>query len=306
MTFSIAARDADSGELGVAVASAFFGVGAVVPWCRPGVGAVATQAIGELAYGGRCLDALQAGAGATEALERAQALDPFVQLRQVAVVGADGSVAVDTGAQCVDCAGHVAGDGFSAQANMVAHEAVWAAMAEEFRAARGPLARRLLAALTAGASAGGDARGAFAAGLVVVTGEPVDAPGHGVLVDVRVDHDPNPITELRRLLDVTDAYAGFGATRDQLIAGDAVGALRTVEAALALLPDDGNLRLVHANALAANGNFEAAAAELRSLVAARPTWETVIRGFADNGLLALPLGTSIDDVLDPSGGHALG
>jgi uncharacterized Ntn-hydrolase superfamily protein len=298
MTFSIVARDAESGELGVAVASAFFGVGAVVPWCRPGIGAVASQAIGELAYGGRCLDALEAGARATEALDRARAFDPLFELRQVAVVGADGSVAVETGALCVDRAGHVVGDGFSTQANMVANDTVWPAMAEQFRAVRGPLARRLLAALAAGAGAGGDARGEFAAGLVVVAAETAAAPGHGVVVDVRVDHHPDPVAELGRLLDVTDAYAGFGAAVDVLRSGgDAASALAAVDAALELLPADGNLRLARANALGALGDVEGATTELRSLVTERPTWATVIRGFAEKGLLALPPGTTIDQLL---------
>src|SRR5262245_39708172 len=119
VTYSIVARDPESGELGVAVQTCMFAVGAVVPWARSGVGAVATQAMGEPAYGPRCLDAIASGASAVEALERAQAADPAALLRQVGVVAADGTTAAATGDWCIDDAGHVVGDGFAVQANMM-------------------------------------------------------------------------------------------------------------------------------------------------------------------------------------------
>ena len=119
MTLSIVARDAETGQLGVALQTAMFAAGAFVPWVRPGVGAVASQAIGELAYGPRCLDALQRGRTAAEALAAAEAEDPMAVVRQVGVVGADGSAAATTGAFCVEPAGHVVGEGFAVQANMM-------------------------------------------------------------------------------------------------------------------------------------------------------------------------------------------
>ena len=155
MTYSIVARDPESGALGVAVQSCMFGVGAVVPWARPGVGAVATQAIVEPAYGPRCLDALATGASAAESLDKAVAVDPASFLRQVGVVGADSTVAVASGEGCVDHAGHVVGDGFAVQANMMASTEVWPAMAEAFAVSSDSFPRRLLAALNAAQAAGG-------------------------------------------------------------------------------------------------------------------------------------------------------
>ena len=183
MTYSIVARDPVTGELGVAVQSGTFGVGTVVPWARPGVGAVATQAIAEPAYGPRCLDALAAGSSATEALEAAAAADAAAFLRQVGVVAADGTVAAVTGGGCIDHAGHLLGDGFAVQANMMASPRVWPAMADAFTAAAGPLPGRLLAALEAAQRAGGDARGMRSAALLVVGGQPAD-PWAGRLVDL--------------------------------------------------------------------------------------------------------------------------
>ena len=182
-----------------------------MPWCRPGVGAVATQAIGEVAYGTRCLDALASGDTAADALAGALAADPLAALRQVAVVSADGTVSTHTGDLCVDHAGHVVGDGFSVQANMVASPDVWPAMAEAFTGSTGALAHRLYRSLEAGSAAGGDARGASSGAIVVVSGVPASTPGAGVVVDVRVDHDPDPLGALTDLLDAAEAYAGFGA-----------------------------------------------------------------------------------------------
>jgi uncharacterized Ntn-hydrolase superfamily protein len=168
VTYSIVARDPQTGLLGVAVQTAMFAGGASVPWARAGVGAVAAQAIAEPTCGPRCLDAIQAGASAQAALAQAQAADEAALLRQVGVVAADGSVAAMTGEWCIDHAGHLLGDGFAVQANMMASPAVWPAMAEAFGQSPEPFPRRLLAALEAGQAAGGDARGMMAAALVVV------------------------------------------------------------------------------------------------------------------------------------------
>jgi uncharacterized Ntn-hydrolase superfamily protein len=132
VTYSIVAPDDTTGDLGVGVQTAMFAVGSIVPWVRAGVGAVATQAIGEPAYGPRCLDALAGGAHASEALATAQAEEPMAELRQVGVVGADGSAATATGALCIDHAGDTLGEGFAVQANMMSTPDVWPAMAAAF------------------------------------------------------------------------------------------------------------------------------------------------------------------------------
>jgi uncharacterized Ntn-hydrolase superfamily protein len=298
MTYSIVARDQVSGELGVGVQTAMFAVGSIVPWVRAGVGAVATQAIGEPAYGPLCLDALAGGSTASEALAAAQAADPMAELRQVGVVGADGSVASATGTLCIDCAGHIVGDGFAVQANMMSTPDVWPAMASTFAVSSGPLARRLLATLTAAEAAGGDARGKMSAALIVVEGVPPARPGSGTVVDLRVDRSGDPLGELARLLDAADAFAGFNRAVDQLMAGDPTTSLRTIDTALGLLPGEENFQFVRTGALAACGQIEAATSELRALVADHPTWEVIVRSFASKGLMTLPPGVSIDDVLD--------
>jgi uncharacterized Ntn-hydrolase superfamily protein len=295
MTYSLVARDEATGELGVAVQTAMFAVGSIVPWARAGVGAVATQAIAEPAYGPRCLDALAAGSDAGGALAAAQAADPMAALRQVGVVGADGSVASATGTLCIDHAGDIVGGGFAVQANMMSTPEVWPAMASTFASSTGPLARRLLAALVAGEAAGGDARGKMSAALIVVEGE-ASRPGAGTVVDLRVDRSGDPLGDLARLLDAADAFAGFNRAVDQLMGGDPT-ALSTIDSALDLLPGEENLRFVRAGALAASGAIEPAVAEMRSLVADRPTWEVIIRSFATKGLMTLPPDVSIDAVL---------
>jgi uncharacterized Ntn-hydrolase superfamily protein len=297
MTYSIVARDASTGELGVAVQTCFFAVGTIAPWARPGIGAVATQAIAEPAYGPRCLDALANGKNAAEALADAQAVDEMPAVRQVGVVGADGSVTSFTGELCIDHAGNVTGDGFTAQGNMLSSPDVWPAIAEAFENSTGPLARRLLAALRAGDAAGGDARGRMSAALLVVEGSPADHPAAGTVVDLRVDRSDDPLGELARLLDAADAFAGFGRSFEQLLGGDPDGAVVTVDQALEILPREDNLRFLRGGALIASGATDEGVAELRSLLADHPTWEVIVRSFANSGLMSLPEGVSVDSIL---------
>jgi len=287
VTYSIVARDPKTGLLGVAVQTATFAAGAIVPWARAGVGVVATQANAEAAYGPRCLDAMQAGAAAPAALAQAQAADEAALLRQVAVVAADGSVAAMTGEWCIDHAGHVLGDEFAVQANMMASPAVWPSMAEAFRQSVAPFPRRLLAALEAGQAAGGDARGMMAAALVVVEAQPRDSWA-GRLVDLRVDRSDTPLADLHRLLDASEAYGSFNRAVGALFSGDAVAALASADEGLSRLPAEENLRFVRAGALAASGDTGHAVAELRELMAARPSWGIIIRSFIAKGLMTLP------------------
>jgi uncharacterized Ntn-hydrolase superfamily protein len=297
MTYSIAARDPVTGALGVAVQTCMFAVGTVAPWARAGVGAVATQAAGEPAYGPRCLDALEAGTSAEHALAAAQAADHSPFLRQVGVVSVDGTVAASTGEDCIDHAGHLVGDGFTVQANMMATRDVWPAMAETFGASSQSFPRRLLAALDAGQAAGGDARGMMSAALVVVDGQRRDAWTRP-LVDLRVDRADDPLRELRRLLDASEAFDCFyRASMALWLGGDASTALRDVDDALSILPDEPNMRFVRARALLAIGDADRARTELRTLIASRPTWETIVRSFAAKGRLVRPEPGSLDALL---------
>lgn len=297
MTYSIVARDAETGEVGVAVQTCMFAVGSIVPWARPGVGAVATQAIAEPAYGPWCLDHLATGASAVDALAAAQSADPMSVLRQVGVVGVDGTAAAATGELCIDHAGHLVGDGFAVQANMMSTHEVWPAMADAFTASSGPLAQRLLATLVAAEDAGGDARGRMAAALIVVEGSLPTQPAAGTIVDLRVDRSDDPLGDLAQLLVAADAFRGFNRAVDQLVGGDPASALATIDGALELLPEEANMRFLRTGALASSGKTDAAVTELRALVAERPTWEIVVRSMVAKGLIAFPGDLSIDDAL---------
>jgi uncharacterized Ntn-hydrolase superfamily protein len=158
-TFSIVARDPQSGEMGVAVQSHWFSVGSVVTWAEAGVGAVATQSLVEISYGPLGLALMRAGKSPSEALAALLAADERRELRQVAMVDTQGRMATHTGARCIADAGHETGESFSVQANMMARPDVWPAMARAYREAEGDLAESLLTALEAGQAAGGDIRG---------------------------------------------------------------------------------------------------------------------------------------------------
>jgi uncharacterized Ntn-hydrolase superfamily protein len=272
-TYSIVARDPDTGELGAAVQSHWFSVGSIVTWARPGVGAVCTQSIAEPAYGPRLLDALEGGALPADALGALLADDGTADYRQVAVIGADGPPATHSGPGCIAFAGHAAGDDFSAQANMMASEAVWPEMAAAFAAATGPLSRRLLAALRAAEAAGGDARGKQSSALVVVpaSGEPWRRT-----VDLRVEDHEEPLDELERLLVLHDAYTL--ATRGDDLTGEGrhAAAGEAYRAAAALAPDNHELLFWAGLAEFDHGDREAGLAQVRRAIALQPGWRGLL------------------------------
>lgn len=203
-TFSICAADRAAGEVGCAVESRYFAVGSVVPWAKAGVGAVATQAAGVAAYGPRMLALLEDGLSPDEALAGVLAADESRESRQLGVVAADGRSAAHTGADCLDWAGHRIGDGYAIQGNILAGEAVVAEMERAYLTTTGPLASRLVSALEAGQSAGGDSRGQQSSALVVerVGAAVRSRDGIDRICELRVEDHPEPIAELRRLLGI--------------------------------------------------------------------------------------------------------
>jgi uncharacterized Ntn-hydrolase superfamily protein len=205
-TFSIVARDPHNGDMGVAVASKFLAVGAAVPWARAGAGAVATQALANLAYGPDGLALLERRRSAQDALDELLASDELREQRQIGIVDARGGAAAHTGAQCMDWAGHVVGAGFAAQGNILAGAGVVQAIAEAFTRAEGELAERLLAALAAGDTAGGDRRGRQSAALYVARAGGSYGGALDRYVDLRVDDHPAPVVELARLLKLHRFY----------------------------------------------------------------------------------------------------
>lgn len=201
-TFSIVGRDPENGDLGVAVQSKFFAVGAVVPWAKAGVGAVATQSWTNTTYGSKGLELLENGLSAQETLDRLVAEDEGRSQRQVGIIDADGNVANYTGDECMEWAGARSGENYTAQGNLLTGEAVVDAMAEAFEETEGELAEKLMAALIAGQEKGGDRRGQQAAALLVVRDDGGEGGFNDRYIDLRVDDHKQPIKELHRLLKI--------------------------------------------------------------------------------------------------------
>jgi len=200
MTFSIVARDAQSGMLGIAVTTKFFGVGSLCPFARAGVGAVATQALVNPTYGPRGLDLLARGLAPDEVADTLLQADEGRDHRQLHLIDASGRVAARSGSECIDWFGHQTHDGFSVAGNMLAGPRVIAETARAYEAARTlPLAERLIQALEAGQAAGGDKRGRQSAALLIVSSEVYP------YLDIRVDDHPDPVVELRRLYEESKA-----------------------------------------------------------------------------------------------------
>jgi uncharacterized Ntn-hydrolase superfamily protein len=273
MTYSIVARDPRTGEFGVAVQSHWFSVGPIVPWAEPGVGAVATQSNVEISYGPKGLELLRGGATAQDALARLVADDPGSAGRQVAIVDARGDIAVHTGAQCIPYAGHATGDGVSCQANIMVSERVWPAMLDAYRGADGSLTNRLLAALDAAESVGGDARGRQSAAILVVpaSGAPWDN-----LVSLRVEDHPQPLPELRRLVRLNEAYT----LADR--ADDLVNERRHDEAAVLfqraseLAPDNHELLFWAGLGAVQAGDVETGLERVRAAIELQPNWRELL------------------------------
>ncbi len=199
-TFSIAAFDPDKKEWGLAVASKYLAVGAVVPWAKAGVGAVATQALVNVSYGPRGLELLAEGRSAEEAIKTLTEADKDKDVRQAGLVDAKGNAAAFTGSKCNPWAGHKTGKHYTCQGNILTGEDVVDAMAKAFEEAKGPLAWRLMASLEAGEKAGGDKRGKQSAAILVVR-DGSGPNGFGDrLIDFRVDDHETPVQELARIL----------------------------------------------------------------------------------------------------------
>jgi uncharacterized Ntn-hydrolase superfamily protein len=272
VTYSLVAFDPDSGECGVAVQSHWFSVGSLVAWGEAGVGAVATQANVEVAYGPRGLKRMREGAAAPEALAELIVADPLAALRQVAMVDAQGGIGAHTGADCMSFAGQALGRHHSAQANLMATDRVWGAMSEAFLAGSGPLAGRLLDALDAGEAAGGDIRGRQSAAILVVPGEgePWEA------VELRVEDHPEPLAELRRLVALKGAYARAAEGDDLQGRGDHLGAAAKYIEAWELAPDNEELGFWAALSLIQIGEPERGVPLLRETIAAHAGWRQLL------------------------------
>lgn len=274
-TYSIVARDPETGQLGVAVQSHWFSVGSVVTWAEAGVGAVATQSMVDPSYGPLALDLLRAGKSADEALRGLLAADAASDIRQVAVVDAQGRVAVHTGARCIPMAGHRSGAGYSVQANLMEKDTVWGAMASAYESSKGDLAERLLAALEAAQIEKGDIRGQQSAAILVVAAQSSGRVWQDRLVDLRVEDHPEPVKELRRLLTLHHAYQHMNEGDLAVEKGDDVGARREYGAAEALAPGNLEMAFWHAVALANAGKVSESLPIFRDVFAKDRNWVTL-------------------------------
>jgi uncharacterized Ntn-hydrolase superfamily protein len=236
------------------------------------VGAVCTQAILEPTYGPRGLELMRAGRTPTEALDELTEADGGGDIRQVAMAGADGRVAQHTGARCVEAAGHAEGRDCCAQGNMLARDTCWGAMVEAFESADGDLTDRLLAALDAAEREGGDARGRQSGRILVRPGKAIGLPWEDRLVDLRVVDHPDPVPELRRLVETKRAYDRLGRAFDLVARGEYAAAADEADAAHALAPGDDQIMFWRATILGGAGRGPEAAEAWQAAVRVHPAW----------------------------------
>ncbi|MFA0741558.1 MAG: hypothetical protein DFNUSKGM_001669 [Candidatus Fervidibacter sacchari] len=255
-TFSIVAFDPKTGDLGVAVASKFLAVGSVVPYAKAGVGAIATQSFANTTFGPKGLELLRKGLTPSQVLKQLLASDKDREFRQVGIVDAKGRAAAFTGKKCLPWAGHIVGKGFAVQGNILAGEQVVKAMAKAFRETKGELAERLMAALEAGEQAGGDARGKQSAAILVVR----KGAGYGGFddryIDLRVDDHPEPVKELRRILNIKLAWSQVSEASKWRQKGNIKKAVEILKAAVQRYPDQAVLHYDLACYLALLGKRE--------------------------------------------------
>jgi len=286
-TYSIVAVDSASGQIGVAVQSHWFSVGSAVAWAEPGVGAVATQSFIEPGYGPRGLALMRSGIPGPAALAALLRADPDSQVRQLAMIDAQGRVAAHTGSRDIPAAGQIVGRRYSVQANLMRNDRVWPAMARAFETARGDLADRLLAALDAAEAAGGDIRGRQSAALVVVSGDRNAKPWERVF-DLRVEDHLDPLGELRRLVGVARAYQAATAGDNFMTAGQVDSALAAYRRASEALPDsatNGELIYWVAVTLADLGRVDEAIPLFRRAFAQDEGWAELLPRLPGVGLL---------------------
>jgi uncharacterized Ntn-hydrolase superfamily protein len=276
-TYSIVAVDKATGELGAAVQSHWFSVGALVPWVEAGVGAVCTQSFVEASYGPLGLELMRAGRTAEEALAGLLRADKNEAVRQVGMVDAAGRVAAHTGRNCIAEAGHCLGDGFSCQANMMLRNTVWKAMARAFESAKGELADRLLAALEAAQGEGGDIRGRQSAAIIVVRGKTAGVWWKDRIYDLRVEDHVQPLVELRRLIRLNKAYNRMNAGDELLTEGKTAEAMAEYTRGMEIYPDNPEMIFWPAVTLASTGKVEDSLPLFRKVFAVDKNWAELLR-----------------------------
>jgi uncharacterized Ntn-hydrolase superfamily protein len=285
LTYSIVARDRKTGEMGVAVQSHWFSVGSIVTWARAGVGAVATQANAEVRYGPLGLELMSGGMNAPEALASLLKGDEKSEFRQVAMVDSKGRVAAHTGTMCMPSAGHVKGEGFSCQGNIMRNNRVWGAMKSAFESkAKLPLPDRLMAALEAAEAAGGDLRGRQSAAMLVVGPDPKPNYWEGRIIDLRVEDHPYPLKELKRLIRYQQGYMWENRGDDLLSSNKLKEAMDAYSKGMGLVPEVLELKYWVAIGLLSSGKDKPRGLRMLKEVCEREKdWVQVTRGLVKIG-----------------------
>jgi uncharacterized Ntn-hydrolase superfamily protein len=290
-TFSIVARDPQTGEMGVAVQSHWFSVGTSVSWAEAGVGAVATQSFVNKSFGIRGLSLLRSGLTAQEALDSLLRDDEGRDVRQVAIVDSKGNVATHTGKSCIDYAGHVNDNDFSVQSNMMLTNKDPSAMATAFEKSSGKaLAERMILALEAGQSAGGDIRGKQSAAIIIVPGKSEGKPWDERTIDLRVDDNPEPIKELRRLYTVQVAYQHMNNGDLAVEKNDMSKAMNEYNAAMKMFPQNLEMQYWTAITLANNKQVDKALPLLKKVFDKDANWKELTRRLPKVNLLTVSAG----------------
>lgn len=275
-TYSIVARDPATGDMGVAVQSHYFSVGPTVIWAEPGVGAIATQSLVEVSYGPLGLGLMRNGKTSQEALQALLAVDKGRDGRQVAMIDTKGTVAVHTGPKSIAAAGHKAGDNYSCQANLMAKDTVWPAMAKAYENTKGTLAERMVAALEAAEAEGGDIRGKQSVAIVVVSGKKTNDFWKDWILDLRVEDNPEPLKELRRLMAIRSSLQHTSEADASLEKKDFTTAEKEWKEVMRLAPDYTELWFWHALSLYKAGKEKEALDLLAKVYAREPVWLEVI------------------------------
>ena len=286
-TFSIVAMDPETGEMGVAVQSHWFSVGTIVTWGEAGVGVIATQSFVNPSFGPRGLKLLKQGKTAQEVVDELIASDEGRDVRQLAVLSVDGTVASYTGKNCIPGAGNIVGKNYSVQANLMLNDKVWPAMSEAFENSTGPLAERMVAALEAAQEVGGDIRGKQSACILVVKGKSTGKVWEDRLIDLRVDDSPEPIKEIKRLLKVHRAYDHMNAGDLAVEHGDMQLAMKEYSTAEEMFPDNEEMKYWHAITLVNNGGLDEALPIFRQIFLKNENWKILTPRLVPVGLLTV-------------------
>ncbi|HLJ87504.1 MAG TPA: DUF1028 domain-containing protein [Candidatus Angelobacter sp.] len=305
-TFSIVAYDPATGQMGVAVQSHWFAVGGEVPWAEAGVGAVATQSFVDPSYGPLGLNLMRAGKSAPDSLLGLLQSDGNCNVRQVAMIDAQGRVATFTGAKDIQAAGGIAGNSstgtpircggetggtvfegknYAVQANLMSNGKIWPAMSKAYESSQGDLADRMLAALDAAQAAGGDIRGRQSAALIIVPAKSSGKPWSDYVFNLRVDDNPEPLKELRRLVVLQRAYNHMNAGDAAVERHDTEGALREYGSAEQLVPNNAEMIYWHAVALVNMGKVDESLPLFRKAFALDRNWVELTPRLPKAGLL---------------------